>query len=101
DKQRVIRMFHDSTTSDISDAETMLQVLKLFVASRNATINEVNFPAELGPSYVYASPELIEQAVEKFLGSEASGGPRGSLDKPGGNANKGGGGKAKKKKKDK
>ena len=57
-------------------------MLKLFIASRNATINEVDFPAELGPSYVYASPEMIQGAVDKFLGIEASGGPRGSLERP-------------------
>jgi LCP family protein required for cell wall assembly len=94
DKHELIDIFTKYTTSDISDAETMLQVLKLFVASRNATINEVSFPAELGPSYVYSSPPLIEEAVEKFLGGEASGGPRGSLDsEPGGS----GGGKSGKK----
>ena len=76
----LIDIFTKYTTSDISDAETMLQVLKLFVASRNAAIKEVHFPAELGPSYVYASPEAINEAVEKFLGIEASGGPRGSLE---------------------
>ena len=58
----------------------MLQVLKLFLASRNASIKEVHFPAELGPSYVYASPEAIHEAVEQFLGIEASGGPRGTLE---------------------
>jgi hypothetical protein len=58
----------------------MLQVLKLFIASRNAAIKEVHFPAELGPSYVYASPEAIQEAVDKFLGIEASSGPRGSLE---------------------
>ena len=76
----LIDIFTKYTTSDISDAETMLQVLKLFVASRNAPIKEVHFPAELGPSYVYASPEAIEEAVDKFLGIEASSGPRGSLE---------------------
>jgi polyisoprenyl-teichoic acid--peptidoglycan teichoic acid transferase len=80
DRDELVDIFTEYTTSDISDAETMLQVLKLFIASRNSTINEVNFPAELGPIFVYASPEKIEGAVEKFLGSEASGGPRGSLD---------------------
>ena len=45
----LIDIFTEYTTSDISDAETMLQVLKLFVASRNAAIKEVHFPAELGP----------------------------------------------------
>lgn len=76
----LIEIFTSYTTSDISDTEAMLQVLKLFIASRNATINEVSFPAELGPSYVYASPEAIQGAVDQFLGIEASGGPRGSLD---------------------
>jgi polyisoprenyl-teichoic acid--peptidoglycan teichoic acid transferase len=93
DRNELIDIFTEYTTSDISDAPTMLQVLKLFVASRNATINEVSFPAELGPSYVYASSSAVEGAVEKFLGGEASGGPRGSLDsEPGGS----GGGGAKK-----
>ena len=43
----------------------MLQVLKLFVASRNAAINEVHFPAELGPSYVYASPRSDRRSGRK------------------------------------
>ena len=58
----------------------MLQVLKLFLASRNATINEVHFPAELGPSFVYTTPEAVNEAVNMFLGIEASSGPRGSLE---------------------
>ncbi|HET8862003.1 MAG TPA: LCP family protein [Solirubrobacterales bacterium] len=76
----LIEIFTEYTTSDISDKETMLEVMKLFIASRNAEINEVDFPAELGPSYVYASSGAIEEAVDRFLGIEASGGPRGSLD---------------------
>jgi hypothetical protein len=59
----------------------MLEVLKLLIASRNAEIHEVDFPAELGPSYVHASQSAIDEAVDRFLGIEASGGPRGSLDK--------------------
>jgi LCP family protein required for cell wall assembly len=76
----LVDIFTKYTTSDISDTETMLQVLKLFVASRNASIKEVHFPAELGPSYVYASSEAIHEAVDKFLGIEASAGPLGELD---------------------
>ncbi len=76
----LIDIFTEYTTSDISDKETMLQVLKLFIASRNASIKEVHFPAELGPSFVYASQGAIDEAVNKFLGIEASGGPRGSLE---------------------
>jgi LCP family protein required for cell wall assembly len=76
----LIEIFTEYTTSDISDKETMLEVLKLFVASRNAEINEVDFPAELGPSFVYASSSAIGEAVDRFLGIEASGGTRGTLD---------------------
>lgn len=79
----LIDIFTSHTTSDISDTESMLEVMKLFVASRNATINEVNFPATLGPSYVYATPAAIREAVRQFLGIEASGGPRGELEESG------------------
>jgi LCP family protein required for cell wall assembly len=80
DRNDLLDIFTQYTTSDISDKETMLDVLKLFVSSRNSAIKEVHFPAELGPSYVYASPEMIQEAVDKFLGIEASSGPRGSLE---------------------
>lgn len=84
DRNDLLDIFTQYTTSDINDKETMLDVLKLFVSSRNAAIKEVHFPAELGPSYVYASPEMIQEAVDKFLGIEASSGPRGSLEDIGG-----------------
>jgi polyisoprenyl-teichoic acid--peptidoglycan teichoic acid transferase len=74
DQSGLIDIFTKYTTSDINDKETMLQVLKLFLASRSASIKEVHFPAELGPSYVYASPGAINEAVNQFLGIEASGG---------------------------
>jgi LCP family protein required for cell wall assembly len=74
----LIDIFTEYTTSDINDRDTMLQVLKLFLAARNAEIHEVHFPATLGPSYVYASASEIDGAAEEFLGIEASGGPRDS-----------------------
>jgi LCP family protein required for cell wall assembly len=70
DQGELIEAFTDYTTSDISDGRTLLEVLKLLAASRNATINEVHFPAELGPSFVYASKSAIKGAVEEFLGGE-------------------------------
>ena len=91
DQSGLIDIFTKYTTSDINDKETMLQVLKLFLASRNAAIKEVHFPAELGPSFVYTTPEAVNEAVNLFLGIEASGGSRGSLE------DSGEGGKGKKK----
>ncbi len=86
----LLEIFTEYTTSDISDTETMVEVLKLFIASRNSEIKEVRFPATLGPSFVYATPTAIEGAVDQFLGIEASGGPRGSIERtdPGGGEKK-------------
>jgi LCP family protein required for cell wall assembly len=100
DQSGLIDIFTKYTTSDINDKETMLQVMKLFLASRNASIKEVHFPAELGPSYVYTTPAAVEEAVNLFLGIEASGGSRGSLEdgEAEGKAKKGGKKKGGKKK---
>jgi LCP family protein required for cell wall assembly len=70
DQGELVEAFTDYTTSDISDGETLLEVLKLLAASRNSTINEVNFPAELGPSFVYTTKSALDAAVEEFLGGE-------------------------------
>ena len=80
-RNELIDIFTEYTTSDISETDTMLEVLLLFAESRSAEIKEVRFPATLGPSFVYASPSAIEGAVEQFLGIEASGGPRGSIER--------------------
>jgi hypothetical protein len=72
DQSELIDIFTEYTTSDISDGKTMLDVMKLFIASRNAAIKQVHFPAELGPSYVYASHSAIEGAVKEFLSGETS-----------------------------
>lgn len=70
DQGELVEAFTDYTTSDISDKETLLEVLKLLAASRNSTINEVHFPAELGPSFVYTTASAVEEAVREFLGGE-------------------------------
>jgi len=70
DQGELVEAFTDYTTSDISDGETLLEVLKLLAASRNSTINEVHFPAELGPSFVYTTKAALDAAVREFLGGE-------------------------------
>jgi polyisoprenyl-teichoic acid--peptidoglycan teichoic acid transferase len=70
DQGELIEAFTDYTTSDISDGKTLLEVLKLLAASRNSTINEVHFPAELSPSYVYTTESAVKEAVQEFLGGE-------------------------------
>jgi LCP family protein required for cell wall assembly len=70
DQGELVEAFTDYTTSDISDGKTLLEVLKLLAASRNSTINEVHFPAELGPSFVYTTESALDAAVREFLGGE-------------------------------
>jgi len=82
ERDELIQIFTKYTSSDIDGLTTMLDVLDLFIASRNAPIKEVRFPAILEPSFVTASPAAIKGAVNKFLGIEASGGPRGALELP-------------------
>jgi polyisoprenyl-teichoic acid--peptidoglycan teichoic acid transferase len=88
-RDELIDIFTRYTSSDIDGLRTMLDVLDLFIASRNAPIKEIHFPALLHPSYVTASKPAIDAAVEKFLGIEASGGPRGALDLPSSSGNTG------------
>lgn len=71
--EELIDVFTEYTTSDINDGPTLLEILKLVAASRDSTMNEVDFPAELSPTYVYASDAAIEGAVEEFLGNEGGG----------------------------
>ena len=71
--EELVDAFTEYTTSDINDGPTLLEVLKLVAASRDSTMNEVDFPAELSPTYVYASDAAIEGAVEEFLGNAGDG----------------------------
>jgi LCP family protein required for cell wall assembly len=72
DRKELIEIFTEHTTSDINDPQTMLQVMKLFLDSRDAPIKEIHFEGTLGPSFVTATPEEIETATNQFLGIEAS-----------------------------
>jgi polyisoprenyl-teichoic acid--peptidoglycan teichoic acid transferase len=64
----LVDVFTEYTSSDISEGKELLDVMKLLIEARGATMNEVHFPAELGPSYVYASQSAINEAVNEFLG---------------------------------
>ena len=102
----LIDIFTKYTTSDINDDTTMLDVVKLFLEVRNVPIEEVHFPVELGPSFVYTTPGAVSEAVEQFLGVEPSGSRQtnqpgaeeNEQDAAGKKARKKHGGKAKKKK---
>ncbi len=68
DQDNLADIFSEYTTSDIGHLKTLLQLIDLVVESRDSELNQVHFPAELGPSYVEASEEAIHGAVKEFLG---------------------------------
>jgi polyisoprenyl-teichoic acid--peptidoglycan teichoic acid transferase len=77
DQSHLTDILTEYTQSDINATDSLLELLKLAVACRNATINKVHFPAELGPSYVYASESAIHEAAEQFLGEGGESGESG------------------------
>jgi LCP family protein required for cell wall assembly len=82
DRKKLVKIFTTYTSSDISSAEEMLRVLRLFFDLRGAQIKEIHFEGNIGPSYVTASAGQIETAVDQFVGSESTPGPQGSTAKP-------------------
>jgi polyisoprenyl-teichoic acid--peptidoglycan teichoic acid transferase len=82
DRKKLVKIFTTYTSSDIGSAEEMLQVLRLFFDLRGAPIKEIHFNGTLGPSYVTATHEEVQTAVNQFLGVEGTPGPAGSSAKP-------------------
>jgi LCP family protein required for cell wall assembly len=82
DRKKLVKIFTTYTSSDIGSAEEMLRVLRLFFDLRGAQIKEIHFEGHLGPSYVTATPDQIQTAVDQFLGSESTPGPQGATAKP-------------------
>ncbi len=76
DRNELLDIFTEYTTSDISDAVQLLELLKTFLGVRSAPVREVHFPAQLGTTYVTASDNAIQEAVDQFLNTEGTPGER-------------------------
>jgi LCP family protein required for cell wall assembly len=68
DQEKLTDIFTEFTSSDIDNVKELVRLIDLVIESRNSELNQVHFPAELGPSYVYASRPAIAGAVKEFLG---------------------------------
>jgi len=83
-RSELIKAFTDNTRSDISGVDDPLEILNLLFKSRDSSVVEVKFPStftyENDISYVTATPDEIQGAVDKFLGFEDATGPVGTLD---------------------
>jgi polyisoprenyl-teichoic acid--peptidoglycan teichoic acid transferase len=68
DSHNLIDILAKYTTSDITEGIELIELLDLLYELRGAEVNQVHFPATLGPSFVYSNPTLIHGAVREFLG---------------------------------
>ena len=68
DEQGLVKTLTEYTSSDIEHSSELITLLDLLYGVRGAEVNQVHFPATLGPSYVYSNPTEIHHAVQEFLG---------------------------------
>lgn len=61
------RIFGRYASTDIRSADSVLQLLELLVQSASHPIHQVIFQANVGPSYVIATPAQLRQTVHEFL----------------------------------
>jgi LCP family protein required for cell wall assembly len=91
DRNELLDIFTEYTTSDISDAVQLLELLKTFVAVQSVPVSEVHFPAELGTTYVTADDDKIQAAVDQFLNVQGTPGERPAGESPPSGDQSGGG----------
>lgn len=92
DREKLVRIFGQYTTSDIHSRAEVLRLLKLAVFSVGQPVREVHFggtittgnPKTNTPSYVLASDAQIKRFARQFLGVQEPRGPRGKLKPQGG-----------------
>jgi polyisoprenyl-teichoic acid--peptidoglycan teichoic acid transferase len=68
DNHNLIDILTEYTTSDIHEGDELLELLDLLYELRGGEVQQVHFPAELGPSFVYANEDEVHHAVKEFLG---------------------------------
>jgi LCP family protein required for cell wall assembly len=68
DNHNLIDILAKYTTSNIEDGTELIELLDLLYELRGAEVNQVHFPAELGPSFVYANEDEVHHAAKEFLG---------------------------------
>lgn len=68
DNHNLIDILAEYTTANIEGGTELIELLDLLYELRGAEVQQVHFPAELGPSYVYANEDEIHHAAKEFLG---------------------------------
>jgi polyisoprenyl-teichoic acid--peptidoglycan teichoic acid transferase len=68
DNHNLIGILAHYTSTDIDEGTELIQLLNLLYELRGAEVQQIHFPAELGPSFVYSNEDEIHHAVKEFLG---------------------------------
>jgi hypothetical protein len=68
DNHSLIDILTEYTTANIEEGAELIELLDLLYELRGAEVQQIHFPAELGPSYVYANEDEIHHAAKEFLG---------------------------------
>jgi LCP family protein required for cell wall assembly len=68
DNHSLIDILAKYTTSDITEGAELLELLDLLYELRSAEVQQVHFPAVLGPSFVTANEDEVHHAAKEFMG---------------------------------
>ena len=67
DRHALLKSLGEHTSTDIRGSKQVAALVKLAVDAAGKPVQEVPFPAIIGPSYVYASPAALRTTVRRFL----------------------------------
>ena len=67
DREELLRLLGENTRTDIRGTKQVLALVKLAAGAAGKPVQEVPFPASIGPSYVEATPAALRSAVRRFL----------------------------------
>ena len=66
DRHALLRLLGKHTRTDIRGAKQVFALVKLVAGAAGKPVQEVPFPATMGPSYVYATPAAIKATMGRF-----------------------------------
>ncbi|MDA0180348.1 LCP family protein [Solirubrobacter phytolaccae] len=67
DRHTLIRLLGEHTRTDIRGTKQVTALAKLALGAADKPVQEIPFPAVIGPSYVTATPSAIKATVRRFL----------------------------------
>jgi LCP family protein required for cell wall assembly len=70
-RNKLIKLFGRYTQSDIGSRTAVLRLLNIVVGSAAHPVHEIHFKAEIGPSFVTASSDIVHKLAREFLGVTA------------------------------